>query len=97
MLLPEFFRLKGDLLLAHNPKNVVEAELWFQQALEVAQGLQANMMELRVALRLCRLWREQGKGEQGKQLLSSIIEKFTEGFTTGDLVEAKELLGRMQS
>jgi len=91
-LLPEILRLKGDLLLAHNPNNVDEAELWLQQALQIAQELQANMMELRVALSLCRLWREQGKEEQGNQLLNSIIEKFTEGFTTADLIEAKELL-----
>jgi predicted ATPase/class 3 adenylate cyclase len=96
MLLPEFFRLKGDLLLAHNPNNAGEAELWFQQALEVARELQANMLELRVALSLCRLWREQGKDEQGKQLLNSILGKFTEGFTTADLLEAKELLSEMQ-
>ena len=91
-LLPEFFRLKGDLLLAITLENAAEAELWYKQALEVAQELQANMMELRVALALSRLWRAQGKDELGKRLLSSVVEKFTEGFRTADLMEAKELL-----
>ena len=96
MLLPEFFRLKGDLLLAHNPKDAGEAELWYQRALEIAQELQATMMELRVALSLSRLWREQGKDEQGNQLLRGILEKFTEGFRTADLIEANEYLSKIQ-
>ena len=96
-LLPEFFRLAGDLLLALAPDNAAEAETWFQRALKITQDLQANMLELRVALSLSRLWREQGKGEQGDQLLRGILEKFTEGFTTADLMEARELLSNMQS
>jgi len=94
ILLPEFLRLKGDLLLANDPNNAGEAENWLQQGLGVAQELQANMMELRVALSLFRLLQEQGKEEQGKQMLDSVLEKFTEGFTTADLVEARELLAR---
>ena len=97
MLLPEFFRLTGDLLLAQNPKNAVEAELWFQQALEIARELQATMMELRVALSLCRFWQEQGKEEQGHRLLSSVFEKFTEGFKSADLTEAKKLLSSVKT
>jgi predicted ATPase/class 3 adenylate cyclase len=93
-LLPEFFRLKGDLLLAITPDNAAEAELWYQQALEIAHDLQANMLELRVALSLSRLWQEQGKDEQGTRLLSNIYEKFTEGFGTADLMEARKLLSR---
>ena len=93
---PEFLRLKGNLLYVSSPDNAGEAELCYQQALQAAQNLQANMMELRVALSLFRLWREQGKGEQGDQLLRGILEKFTEGFTTADLMEARELLSNMQ-
>jgi predicted ATPase len=96
MLLPEFFRLKGNLLLAHNPKNLIEAELWLQRALEIAQELQANMMELRVALSLCRFWREQDKEEQGHRLLDGVFKKFTEGFTTADLIEARALINNVQ-
>jgi len=94
---PEFFRLKGDLLFATSPDNAAETELWLQRALEVSRELQADMMELRVALSLFRFWREQGKGEQGNQLLRGIFEKFTEGFETADLIEARELINNIES
>jgi len=66
----------------------------YLSALETAQKLQANMLELRTAIRLSRLWQDQGKAEQGQRLLSSVFEKFTEGFTTADLIEARDLLNR---
>jgi hypothetical protein len=47
---------------------------------------------LRAAIRLCRLLRERGDGEQGRRLLSNVHQTFTEGFTTADLIEAGELL-----
>jgi predicted ATPase/class 3 adenylate cyclase len=88
----EFYRLKGDLLLAHSPDRAPEADTIFQQALETARELQLPMLELRAATRLCRIWRDRGQAEQGRQLLSAVYEKITEGFTTADLLEAKELL-----
>jgi len=91
-MLPEFLRLKGDLLLASTPENVTEAGSLFQYALEVAKELQARMLELRVAISLCRMWRAQGNAEQGRRLLSTTYESFSEGFTTADLMEAKDLL-----
>jgi hypothetical protein len=94
-LLPEFSRLKGDLLLAISPENAAVAEPWLQQALEVAQQVEARMLELRAAISLSRLWRYEGKAEQARQLLRGAYEKLTEGFTTADLVEAKELLSRV--
>lgn len=89
---PEFYRLKGDLLLALSPENLAEAEPWFQQALEIAQERQARMLELRAAMSLSRLWREQGKAEHGRRMLSDAFERLTEGFTTADLKEARALL-----
>lgn len=88
----ELCRLKGDLLLALSPENPAEAESWFQQALEVAQKRKARMMELRAAISLNRLWRDQGKAEQGRRLLSDAYGRFTEGFATVDLKEARALL-----
>jgi tetratricopeptide (TPR) repeat protein len=87
-----FCRLKGDLLLALSPENQAEAEPWFQQALEIARERQARMLELRAAMSLSRLWREQGKPEHGRQLLSDAYERLTEGFATADLKEASALL-----
>src|SRR5438128_3004496 len=88
----EFFQLKGDLLLIHSPDNLAEAESWFQDGLDVAVDVQAPMLELRAALRLSRLWRDQSKTEPARKLLSEAYAKFTEGFTTADLREAKALL-----
>jgi predicted ATPase len=88
----EFYRLKGELLLALSPEHAPEAESWLQRALKVAQKLQLPMLELRAAMSLSRLWKDQGKAEQGRQLLSGAFSKMTEGFTTPDLMEAEELL-----
>jgi predicted ATPase/class 3 adenylate cyclase len=92
-ILPEILTLKGKLLLALDPTNAAEAELLFQRAMEISQKIHADMLELRAAISLCRLWQEQGKAEQGRGLLSGVYERFTEGFSTADLVEARELLG----
>jgi hypothetical protein len=91
----EFFRLKGDLLLALSPDRAPEAEPWFHQALEVARMHQLSMPELRAAASLSRLWRDQGRIEEGRQLLSEAYARFTEGFTTVDLREAKDLLSSL--
>jgi hypothetical protein len=89
---PEFYRLKGELLLADSPDRAAEAEAWFQRALKLAQKVQLPMLELRAAISLSRLRQAQGKSEQGRRALSGAFEKFTEGFTTADLVEARELI-----
>ena len=53
------------------------------------------MLELLAVLKLSRLWREQGRTEEGRQLLSSVYRHFTEGFTMADLIEAKALLDEL--
>ena len=90
----EFHRLTGDLLLALSPDNQSEAEQCYLHAIDLAQEKGATMVELRAAICLSRLWRDQAKAEQGRRMLSSVYEKFTEGFTTADLIEARELLGQ---
>jgi predicted ATPase len=91
-MMVEFLRLKGDLLLALSPDNLSEAELQYLRALEIAQEQGASMLELRATISLSRLWRDQGKAEQGRRMLSGAYQRFTEGFTTADLMEAKDLL-----
>jgi predicted ATPase len=88
----QFFVLKGQLLLQISADNVDEAESYFQRALNSALEIQAPMLELKAAMSLARLWHEQGKAEQGRDLLSRAYAKFTEGFTTPDLKEAQALL-----
>jgi predicted ATPase len=91
-LASEFFIRKGELLLAVSPANAAEAESWYQLAVDNAQEVHTPMFELRAAMRLSRLWQEQGKKEQARKLLSDAYTKITEGFTTPDLKEANTLL-----
>jgi predicted ATPase len=93
----EFFGMKGDLLLALSPDNAPEAESWLQRAVDVSAESQAPMLQLRAALRLSRLWSEQGKTEPARGLLSDAYERFTEGYSTADLIEAKALLEELSA
>jgi class 3 adenylate cyclase/predicted ATPase len=88
----EVYRLKGELLLQVAPAHQEEAEENFQHALAVARRRQAKSWELRVAMSLSRLWQQQGKRDEARQLLEPIYNWFTEGFDTADLQEARALL-----
>jgi predicted ATPase len=89
---PELYRLKGELLLVRSVEHHTEAEAYFRQALGVARRQQAKSLELRAALSLSRLWQQQGKLAEARELLAPIYGWFTEGFDTADLQEAKALL-----
>jgi predicted ATPase/class 3 adenylate cyclase len=95
VLMGDFFILKGELLLAQSPENISDAERLYFQALENAREMGGTMLELRAAVSLSRLWQKTDKAEQGRQLLSNAIQKFTEGFTTLDMIEAEELLEQL--
>ena len=88
----ELNRIKGELLLAASTNNHTEAENCFSQALDIARRQQAKSWELRAAVSLGHLWRQQGKVEEAHKMLSEIYGWFTEGFDTSDLKEAKALL-----
>jgi predicted ATPase len=96
----ELYRLKGELLLQEgkSPKaqsleqRLAEAEQSFRQALAVARRQQAKSLELRAAMSLSRLWQQQGKLAEARELLAPIYGWFTEGFDTADLQDAKALL-----
>jgi class 3 adenylate cyclase/tetratricopeptide (TPR) repeat protein len=87
---PETLRMKGDLLILSN--NRVAAETSFRRALALAQRQKAKLWELRAATSLARLWRDQGKCSEARDLLSPIYGWFTEGLDTPVLMEAKALL-----
>jgi predicted ATPase len=89
---PEVCRLRGVLLLRQRGTPQAEAEAWFQQALDVARRQEAKSLELRAAMSLSRLWQQQGKQAEARELLAPIYGWFTEGFDTADLQDAKVLL-----
>jgi class 3 adenylate cyclase/predicted ATPase len=81
---------KGELLLDFAVSD--EAEASFQQALAVARHQRARIWELRAATSLARLWAEQGRRTEARDLLAPVYGWFTEGFDTRDLKDAKALL-----
>jgi predicted ATPase len=88
----EVYRIKGELLLQQAVPDAPQAEECFQQALAVARRQQARSWELRAAMSLSRLWQQQGKCTEARELLAPIYGWFTEGFDTLDLQEARALL-----
>ena len=91
-LLPELFRLKGDILCIVSPDNTIEAESLFTGALEMAKKQESLIFELRAAMSLNRLWKLKGKKSEGSIILQNTYNKFTEGFKTVDLQIARDLL-----
>ncbi len=75
--------------------EAAKAEAYFERALSVARQQQAKSWELRAAMSLARLRRDQGKVQQARELLDPIYGWFTEGFDTRDLKEAKALLEQL--
>jgi predicted ATPase len=105
------YRLKGQLTLQKfqvagskfqvasprplTPNPQAEAEECFLKAVEIARRQQAKSWELRAVMSLSRLWQQQGKTEEARQMLAEIYDWFTEGFDTKDLQEAKALLEQL--
>ena len=91
----ELYRLKGMLLHKSEGQTQQAAgtpEVWYRQALDLARTQQAKSLELRAALSLSRLWQQQGRGDEARELLAPVYHGFTEGFDTADLQEAQALL-----
>jgi class 3 adenylate cyclase/tetratricopeptide (TPR) repeat protein len=87
--------IAGEIALKSLPPDAAKAEACFEQALAVARQQQAKSWELRAAMSMARLWRDQGKRQQARELLAPIYGWFTEGFDTCDLKEAKALLDEL--
>jgi len=88
----EIHRLKGELLRQSGEGGIGEAEACFRQALEVARRQGARSWELRAAMSLGRLWEQQDRRAEARELLAGVYDWFTEGLDTTDLQEAKALL-----
>jgi len=89
----ELNRRKGQLLLRQG--DFEAAEELYRKALSIAQEQQAKLWELRAAVSLSRLWRDQGKRADAHDLLAPVYGWFTEGFDTPDLKEARALLDEL--
>ena len=89
--------MAGEIALKSPQADTAKAEASFERALLVARQQQAKSWELRAAMSLARLWRDQGKAQQARELLAAVYGWFTEGFETRDLKEAKALLDELAS
>ena len=89
---PHIYCIAGEVALKSSQPDASKAEAYFDRALAVARQQQAKSWELRASMSLARLWRDQGKVQQARELLAPVYGWFTEGFDTRDLKEAKALL-----
>jgi predicted ATPase len=88
----EIHRIAGEISLMSPQPDAAKAQAYFERALAISRKQQAKSLELRAAMSMARLWRDQGKPHQARELLAPVYGWFTEGFETLDLKEAKALL-----
>ena len=93
----EVHRIAGEIALMSPERDAAKAEAYFERALAVAREQQAKSWELRAAMSMARLWRDQGKRDEARNLLAPVYGWFTEGFDTLDLKEAKALLNELRA
>jgi predicted ATPase len=72
-----------------------EDEVIFREAIDIACSQDAKSLELRAATSLARLWQQQGRKEEARELLAPVYDWFTEGFDTRDLKDARALLDKL--
>ncbi len=89
-------RIAGEIALKSPQPDAAKAEAYFEHSLAVARQQQAKSWELRAAMSMARLWRDQGKRNEARDLLAPVYGRFTEGFDT-DLKEAKALLDELHA
>jgi len=93
---PELHRARGEWLLAHGAVGAAAAaEALFQRALDEARNQGALAWELRAATSLARLWQRGGRKQEAASLLSGLVQRFTEGSRTADMVAATDLLASL--
>jgi predicted ATPase len=88
-------RITGEIALRSPERETAKAQGYFERALTVARQQQAKSWKLRAAMSMARLWRDQGKRDEARELLAPVYGWFTEGFDTRDLKEAKALLDEL--
>ena len=93
----EVNRIAGEIALMAPEPDAAKAQECFEQALAIARAQQAKSWELRAAMSMARLWRDQGKRDAARELLAPVYGWFTEGFDTLDLKEAKALLDELHA
>lgn len=91
----DIHRIAGEIALKLPVPDPAKAESNFEQALSVARQHNSKSFELRAATSMARLRRDQGRPTEARDILTSILARFSEGFDTSDLIGAKSLLGTL--
>jgi predicted ATPase len=93
---PELLRIKGEILLRRGlDRSTSMAEDCFNEASQIARQQGSLSWELRAAMSLARLLRNQGRPADAKGILQPVYDRFIEGFGTADLIAAKRLLDEL--
>jgi predicted ATPase len=93
----EVHRIAGEIALMRATPDIAKAEEYFERALTVARRQEEKSWELRAAMSMARLWRDQDKRDQARELLGPVYGWFAEGFDTRDLKKAKALLEELDA
>jgi predicted ATPase len=93
----EVSRIAGLIAQTSPEPDITSAHAYFERALTLARAQRAKSWELRAAMSLARLWRDQGRRGEARDLLAPVYGWFTEGFDTLDLKEAKALLEELHA
>ncbi|MBN9117587.1 MAG: protein kinase [Planctomycetes bacterium] len=92
----ELLRRKAAFLLDESPENEATATEHLEAALKVARGQGAKFFELRAAVALGRLWHSAGRTADARERVRPIVESFTEGLDSPDVVQAREFLAGLR-
>jgi predicted ATPase len=93
----EVLRVGGEIAMMSPERDTAKAEMFFNRALAVARQQLARSWELRAAMSMAQLWREQGQRDTARDVLAPVFGWFTEGFDTRDLRDAKALLNELHA
>src|SRR5207249_2642538 len=93
----EVNRIGGEIALLSPEPDLAIAEAYFARALAVAREQQAKSWELRAAMSMARLWRDEGKWNATRKLRAPVYGWLSEGLDTRDLKKAKDLRGVLTS
>jgi predicted ATPase len=89
---PEIYRIFGEIMLRSSGMERAAAQVHFERAIVLAREQDAKAWELRASLSLFRLWRDEGKRVEAREILGSIYGWFSQGLDTHDLKKAKAVL-----
>ena len=95
--LVDLLRVQGEILSSMTPEDTSEGEAWLLKSLHLGGERGLLSLELRSGISLARVWAGRGATRQAVEVLAPIFGRFTEGFTTRDLLAASTLLDELRS